>query len=417
MRILLTNTGPWGTGSGTVADAVMQELARRGHEVMAFFPDAGLPGVDNDKYYLHPKRYRIAAFPTTYAGVELYTFPLIIPDPNPRNYHDAWTFKKLSRAQLRAYFGYMKQELQQLLNEFRPDIVECQHIWALDRVVHELGYPYIAVAHHSDQLGFLYDERMRGLILESAGNAGFIFAISDYVKQEVLRLYGLTPERVVTIPNGYNQQLFQPVRLNRRQVLERLGLAHLDALPLITFCGKVSKTKGIDVLLQANRIIQQHHPSALLILGSGDLTQICQGISGPYSLENVIYLGHCPQEELALLHNLATLSVLPSRTEGFGIAALEAMGCGKPIVATRVGGLADFAVGGLVEPEDALGLAEHILRVLRLNDRDYNSLCAEALSVAHRYSWRMLVERRLSYYETLIEKNKKKIGRNRFRNS
>ena len=417
MRILLTNTGPWGTGSGTVADGVMQELTRRGHEVMAFFPDIGWPGVDNDKYYLHPERYRIAPFPATYAGVELYTFPLIIPDPNPRNYHDAWTFKRLSRAQLRAYFGYMKQEMKRLLDEFRPDIVECQHIWALDRVVHELGYPYIAVAHHSDQLGFIYDERMRGLVLESAGKAGYIFAISEYVKEEVLRLYGLTPERVVTIPNGYNQQLFQPLRLNRHQVLERLGLAHLEALPLITFCGKVSKTKGIDVLLQANRIIQRQQPAALLILGSGDLKQICREISGAYSLENVIYLGHCPQEELALLHNLAVLSVLPSRTEGFGIAALEAMGCGKPIVATRVGGLADFAVGGLVEPEDAQGLAEQILRVLRMNARDYNLLCDEALNVAHRYSWQMLVDRRMSYYETLIEKNKKKKGQNRFRNS
>ena len=44
MRILLTNTGPWGTGSGTVADGVMQELTRRGHEVMAFFSDIGWPG-------------------------------------------------------------------------------------------------------------------------------------------------------------------------------------------------------------------------------------------------------------------------------------------------------------------------------------------------------------------------------------
>ena len=186
---------------------------------------------------------------------------------------------------------------------------------------------------------------------------------------------------------------------------------------MITFCGKVSKTKGIDVLLQANRIIQRQQPAALLILGSGDLKQICRGIYGPYSLENVIYLGHCPQEELALLHNLAVLSVLPSRTEGVGIAALEAMGCGKPIVATRVGGLADFAVGGLVEPEDAQGLAEQILRVLRMNARDYNLLCDEALNVAHRYSWQMLVDRRMSYYETLIEKNKKKKGQNRFRNS
>ena len=161
------------------------------------------------------------------------------------------------------------------------------------------------------------------------------------------------------------------------------------------------------MLLQANRIIQQQHPAALLILGSGDLKQICREISQPYSLENVMYLGHRSQEELALLHNLATLSVLPSRTEGFGIAALEAMGCGKPIVATRVGGLADFAVGALVEPEDPAGLAKQILALLKLPQEGYGALCEQALAVARKYSWETLVDIRLRYYEEVAEKIQK----------
>ena len=119
-------------------------------------------------------------------------------------------------------------------------------------------------------------------------------------------------------------------------------------------------------------------------------------------MENVIYLGHCSQDDLAILHNLAKMSVLPSRTEGFGIAALESMGCGIPIVATKVGGLADFAVGALVEPEDHVALADAIIHVLEMEEHKYTELCSEALSKAREYSWSSIVDIRLKYYEEIV---------------
>ena len=402
MKILITNTGPWGTGSGTVADAVMQELLQRGHEVIAFFPDLGLPGSDYDKYYSNKERYRIVPFPAEYNGVELYTFPLIIPDPNPRNYSHAWTFRDLTEIQLQAYLGYMKQELTKVIEEFQPDVVECQHIWAIDHLVHELGYPYAAVAHHSDQMGFLYDTRMREYALRSAENAKYIFAISDYVKDEVVKMYGVAPEKVITVSNGYNQSVFKPFTVNKTEEMSRFGLDKFGDLPLITFCGKVSKTKGLDVLIRANSLIQSRKKAVLVILGGGDLDELCRGISEEYSMENVIYLGHCSQDDLAILHNLAKMSVLPSRTEGFGIAALESMGCGIPIVATKVGGLADFAVGALVEPEDHVALADAIIHVLEMEEHKYTELCSEALSKAREYSWSSIVDIRLKYYEEIV---------------
>ena len=401
MKILITNTGPWGTGSGTVADAVMQELLQRGHEVIAFFPDLGLPGSDYDKYYSNKERYRIVPFPAEYNGVELYTFPLIIPDPNPRNYSHAWTFRDLTEIQLQAYLGYMKQELTKVIQEFQPDVVECQHIWAIDHLVHELGYPYAAVAHHSDQMGFLYDTRMREYALRSAENAKYIFAISDYVKDEVVKLYGVAPEKVITVSNGYNHSVFKPFTVNKTEEMSRFGLEKFGDLPLITFCGKVSKTKGLDVLIRANSLIQARKKAVLVILGGGDLDELCRGISEEYSMENVIYLGHCSQDDLAILHNLAKMSVLPSRTEGFGIAALESMGCGIPIVATKVGGLADFAVGALVEPEDHVALANAIISILEMEEHQYTELCSQALSKAREYSWSSIVDIRLKYYEEI----------------
>lgn len=208
MRVLITNTGPWGTGSGTVADGVMKELKRRGHEAKAFFPDSGFPGAENEKYYGNRETYHIVPFPVNYNEIDLYTFPLIIPDPNPRNYVNAWTFKDLSPEQLEAYFQYMASELQDVIEEFNPDVIECQHIWALDHILSQLGIPYLCVAHHSDQLGYLYDERMQEIATNSAQQAEYIFAISNYVKDEVISLYGVSPDKVIVTGNGYDQSSF-----------------------------------------------------------------------------------------------------------------------------------------------------------------------------------------------------------------
>ncbi|UCC39258.1 MAG: glycosyltransferase family 4 protein [Candidatus Aminicenantes bacterium] len=408
MRVLITNTGPWGTGSGTVADGVLQELRRRGHKVMAFFPDSGLPGPGYSRYYGHPNLYRIVPFPARYKGVYLYTFPLIIPDPNPRNYPKAWTFKHLSPAERTAYFGYMRKALKKAVGEFSPDVIECQHIWALDHLIGSLGFGYISVAHHSDQMGFRYDRNMRSIARKSARNAHYIISISDYVRQEVIALYGVQPDKVITITNGYNQKVFYPFEVDRRKILSKLGITQRKDLPVITFTGKISRTKGIDILLQANHIIQKKGKALILILGSGGLEQFNKGEQKRFCLENTFFLGQRSHRDLALLHNLARLSVLPSRSEGFGIGALEAMGCAVPIVATRVGGLPSFVVGELVESEKPTSLAEAILKLLQLPKKSYTELCQQALVTAKKYSWDSIVKKRFPYYRELAAFNRRK---------
>ena len=204
MKVLFTNTGPWGTGSATVVNGVMNELIRKGHQARVIFPDSGFESPDFDRYYDHPDRFCILEFPTTINGEELYTFPLIITDPHPRNFPHAWTFKDLTLAQLRAYMDYYGELTERVIHEFQPDVIECQHIWIMDYVLGKKGYNYISVAHHSDQLGFRYDRRMRKYARRAARHASYIFAISDSVRKEVLSLYPVEPERVLMLPNGYD---------------------------------------------------------------------------------------------------------------------------------------------------------------------------------------------------------------------
>lgn len=404
MKILLTNTGPWGTGSGTTADGVLKELRAQGISAKAFFPDSKFQSTDMEQYYGNPETYHIAAFPAVYGNTYLYTFPLIITDPNPRNYQQAWTFRDMTYREINAYFNYMERELKALVNNFKPDLVECQHIWALDFLCHKMGLPFICVAHHSDQEGFKRDERMRNMALNSAQKASYIFAVSDYVREEVIDLYRLPPGKVITIENGYDQEVFKPGREDRQSLMEKIDKKIPKDMPVITFCGKISKTKGVDILLEANKVVQEKRKVLILIFGSGSLEEFRKGRDpDKYSLENVVVMGHRPQKELASFHRLAQMSLLPSRWEGFGIAALEAMGCGIPVVASGVGGLKKIAAGRIVPPEDSRGLAEAILEILELPQSNYQELCQQALSSALAYSWKSRVDQRLPYYEEAIK--------------
>ena len=405
VKVLLTNTGPWGTGSAMVAEAVLRELRHRGHRAVLFFPDAQFQTGDKNRYYSKPDLYRVWRFPVEADGKVLPTFPLMITDPNPRNFPGASTFRDLSEELLAFYFRQARRELEQVIDWLRPDIVECQHIWTMGHLLGEMGLPYVAVAHHSDQMGYRYDERMRPYANQAARSARWIFAISQFVQQEVLELYsGVDPDKVITLENGYNQRIFHPQQASRATVLRKLGVPDTPGLPIISFSGKISRTKGMDILLRANRLVQQERKALLLILGTGRLEdEFSVEERAQFHLENVHVVGHHPQPVLAKLHNLATVSVIPSRTEGFGIAALEAMGCGAPMVATRSGGPESFVVGETVPVDDVEALAGALLKVLDLQPRAAQELRHAAFQKALHYSWNRIVTRRLRYFREALK--------------
>ena len=403
MRVLLTNTGPWGTGSAMVAEGVLEELRQRGHQAILFFPDAQLDSPEKRQYYSQPDRYHIWRFPVEREGRVLRTFPLMIPDPNPRSGPEAWTFRDLSDELLEFYFQEAQRELQQVIAGFCPDVVECQHIWTMPYLISELGLPYVVTAHHSDQMGYEYDRRMQPYANLAAAGARWIFAVSEFSQREVRDLYpDIQPEKVVVLENGYNQRVFRRRRVSRAHTLRALGIEDVPRIPIITFSGKISYTKGVDILLKANRLVQGKQKALLLIAGTGELErEFSAEERGEFHLENVWFLGHQPQSVVAQLHNLATVSVLPSRSEGFGLAALEAMGCGTPVVSTRCGGPETYVVGATVPVGTVEELATALLQLLSLEAGAARELSQAAFERAQRYSWERLIERRLHYYRQI----------------
>ncbi len=401
MKILFTITGPWGTGAATVVEGVARELMKLGHKVKIVFPDLGFPSPDKNNYYGNPELYEIIKFPVEHQGIIFPTFPLILTDPHPRNLDDAWTFKDMTEEEFTGYIDFLKSRLQEAIGDFQPDVIETEHIWLMGYVLYELGCTYIVGAHNSDQMGFRYDERMRSYATSCALNAKFIFSISDVVKDECLKLYGVPDEQVIVIPNGYDDQIFRPRQVSKKNIFRKYGIDADASLPVVTFGGKMSKTKGVDVLLKANALLQKRRPYILLLFGAGSIRDALGRDPKEDEVHNVILKGHVTQEVLAEFHNIADFSVLPSREEGFSVAALEAMGCGLPLVGTDIPSLLELIVGKTVPVEDSSALADAMESLLNLPSDEKRRLKEESFNKALGYCWKKNAETRLDFYKDI----------------
>lgn len=403
MRILLTNTGPWGTGSFTVAQALLEEYLHMGHEVKLFFPDSKEPSNDLEQYYSRPDLYEIWKLPIERGSIRLDSFPLMIPDPHPRN-PIGKTYKSLSDEELQFYFDAFRERITPVLESFRPDMIECQHIWAYDHIIDTLGYPFIAAAHHSDQMGFRYDPRMRPIAKRSARDAKYIFALSEENKQEIIELYGIGGDKVIVLENGYDRKVFHPFTINRKELFEEFELNVPEDAFVVSFAGKLSKTKGIDTLLQANKYLSKEENIHFLILGSGNLKKALLDVDpSSLSMDRIHFVGHRVPKNVARFHNASDITVMPSRTEGFGLSCLEAMGCGLPTVVTRSGGPEHYAVGEIIDKENPEALARAIIKLKNLPKTAYLDLSEKALEVAHKYSWTGNAQKRLEYYRQALK--------------
>lgn len=403
MKILFTNTGPWGTGSFTALDSIHDELSSRGHEMRVFFPKP--PGMiyGEDDHSRPFASYRHWEFPICAGDLMIETFPLIIPGAHPHNAQAQYTYKSMSNAQLDLLLNDLRKHLKKVIEEFKPDVIECNHIWAMSYIVSELGYPYIAVAHNSDQMAFEYDERMRPYAIQAAHQAQVIIAITDKNKADVINLYNVNPELIHTIPNSYNATIFHKQTVDRTQVLSTLGFDIPDDASIVNLTGKLTRIKGVDILLEANRLLPAERNIHIIIVGTGTLNDIIDPEhASKYCLDRVHFTGHVSPTTVAKIHNISTLSLVPSRCEGFPLSCIEAMGCGLPVIITELGGSERITSGRIIPQEDPEALANAILELLDLPESEFQTLSVKALATVKKFTWKANVDLRLALYERLV---------------
>ncbi len=251
------------------------------------------------------------------------------------------------------------------------------------------------------------DVRIRGEA-EVIASADRIVANTDAQAHELIRLYDADPRRVASITPGVDLTVFRPgsQRLARR----RLGLSP-HAIVLM-FAGRVQPLKAPDILLRAAARLVWDEPrlaDRLVVAfvggpsGTGrndpdSLTQLAAslGISGLVRLEPP-----CPQRDLADWYRAATVVVVPSYSESFGLVAVEAQACGTPVVAAAAGGLrtavSDGVSGVLVQTHDPARYARAI-RSLVTDAGRLARLSRGARQHASRFGWSCTVDRLIGLY-------------------
>ena len=127
--------------------------------------------------------------------------------------------------------------------------------------------------------------------------------------------------------------------------------------------------KGVDTLLKAAKIYSQSNERPItLIAGDGDLREELDKLAREMELDSVYFLGNRTHQQMVQLFNVADVVALPSIFEPFGLAAIEALACGTPVIAGKVGGLVQIVneqVGYLIEPGDYTTLAENITAFIK----------------------------------------------------
>lgn len=272
--------------------------------------------------------------------------------------------------------------------------------------IHDLGYLYYPQAHTRNSRLYLdYSTRF------SAKQARHIIAVSYATRQDLIRHYGIEPDKISVVYHGYDQEHFRPVE----------DLAHIAVVrqkyqiepgPYLLFVGTVQPRKNLSRLLEA--FAQISHDAAFkheypdynnlqLVIGGklGWLSEpITQRIEEFGLTKQVKLVGYVADKDLPALLSGAAAFVMPSLYEGFGLPILEAMACGTPIICSNAGSLPEIAGDAalLHHPLDTDALAWN-LRLLLASPSLRAQLRIKGLARAQTFSWERCTRETLAILE------------------
>jgi len=223
------------------------------------------------------------------------------------------------------------------------------------------------------------------------------------------QFYGARPERIEIVPPGVDHAFFSPG--DRRGA--RTALALPPDRPVLLFVGRIQPLKGLDVAVTA--LASLPHPDAVLVAvggpsgpsGEAELARVHELARTLGVEDRVRYVPPQPHHLLSTYYRAADVCVVPSRSESFGLVALEAAACGTPVVAAAVGGLAtiveDGTTGLLIEGRDPAAFADAIAGLLADPARA-RAVGAAAAARARGYTWSTAAARLRRVYADLTQR-------------
>lgn len=373
MKIGITCYPTYG-GSGAIATELGLELARRGHEVHFIS-------------YESPFRLRGYVERTTFHEVDttISRYPLFE--------HYPYTLALASRQ-----YEVALQERLDLLHVHYAIPHATTAFLAKEMLANEHPVKVITTLHGTDITLVGQEASFHAITRFSIERSDGVTAVSQFLRDETYRTFGCVSCDLQVIPNFVNLAEYTPASAASREILapgDQKILMHVS---------NFREVKRVKDVVRIFARVRKAMPATLLMIGDGpdraDAEQEARtlGVHG-----DVRFLGRL--DAVAPLLAAADLFLLPSQTESFGLAALEAMACGTPVVASRIGGLPEVitdGVDGILEPPGSPeAMARRAIEVLRDPVR-YARMREAALARAATFAASTIVPQYEAYYEQVL---------------
>ena len=348
---------------------------------------------------------------------------LLIGSPNkveeigalPPNFH---TVPAL--ASDRSVQGY--REFRSALKRLSCDLVHIPNLYSVPRM---LPCPYVMTVHDvlqhmsraREQSGFWrsFHFQMTKRVLAGAAR---IFAVSNFTRNEIEKLFEIPSDRVEVIYNAIDERFLHghASEADRDLIAQRYQVTY----PFLLYAGRISPHKNVVRMIEAFSALKtelerdQAYPDLKLIIIGDDLsgnpdlrrTVVRSGVQ-----HDVRFLGFVPIEVLRIFYDEAKIFVFPSLYEGFGLPPLEAMAHGTPVVTSNVSSLPEVVGNAavLVNPENVFEIMRALHRTLM--DKDLRGRIKErGYKQAARFSWETSVRRILEAYGQIAHGGRSKAG-------
>lgn len=246
-----------------------------------------------------------------------------------------------------------------------------------------LGFSYILWAYGYEFAKFEANPLVRRLYIKIYENSLFVVAITNFVRERLIR-FGVDPKKIVVIKPGTEPLKYYPVKVNS----DFRRLYNLENKRIIMSVGRLIERKGIDMTIRALKNVREAFADTVyLVVGEGPFKKQLEALSSRLGLRDAVrFVGRVSDNELLNFYNLCDLFIMPSRTlydkgdiEGFGIVFLEAGACEKPVIGGLGGGMSEAIENGitglLVNSSDPKEVSDAIIKIV--SDPNYARFLGE----------------------------------------
>jgi glycosyltransferase involved in cell wall biosynthesis len=257
--------------------------------------------------------------------------------------------------------------------------------------------PLVVTLHTSHFLRLARRAAWQPILRRIIRSADWLLAASVEIRDVALGLY--PHPRAEALTNGVDTDMFRP----------REGAGQSREVPRVIVPRRLFPKNGVEYFIRALPLVQREQRIDAMLVGDGPERDRLERLARELGVSDMVqFLGRRPNDAMPALLADADVAVFPSLLEATSVAALEAMSCGVPVAASRVGGLpeiVDETVGTLFEPADPPSLAHALLALLRRSDRAALGRVARDRVVAS-WSVQRLARRHLEIYETLLREKR-----------